>query len=73
MTKVYILKEYANSDCNHSSVLGVYANESKAYEEMERICSMKYNHGRKLLMDVTEMELIVDIRPYNRRGGVEDD
>lgn len=58
MTTVYLLKVYSDFNCNYSSVLSVYSDKTKAYDELKEILSHVKNNHDKLLFDVTEMEVI---------------
>lgn len=41
MTMVYVLKEYADPDCNSSTTLGVYEDYADAIKERDRLRALK--------------------------------
>ena len=58
MTYVYILKRWADSNCNESLTLGVYANMDKAVAELDRIRSTIKNPHERWQYDITSEYVI---------------
>lgn len=64
MTTVYVLKEYADPDCNSSLILNVYQDLKDAINERDRIRSKMPKRAFTLEYDIYDPRLLIDVMEY---------